>query len=83
MANKIVTLENLEYYHNEISQIVDSKQDAISDLDTIREGASKGAKALQSFTETDPIFSASAAANIKASDINNLRYFIVIILQIF
>ena len=32
MANKIVTLENLEYYHNEISQIINSKQDAISDL---------------------------------------------------
>ena len=32
MANKIVTLENLEKYHNEISQIIDSKQDAISDL---------------------------------------------------
>ncbi|MBO7210397.1 MAG: metallophosphoesterase [Methanobrevibacter sp.] len=32
MANKIVTLENLERYHNEISQIIDSKQDAISDL---------------------------------------------------
>lgn len=71
MANKIVTLENLEYYHNEISQIIDSKQDVISDLETIREGASKGAKALQSFTETDPIFSASVAANIKESDITN------------
>ena len=32
MANKIVTFENLERYHNEISQIIDSKQDAISDL---------------------------------------------------
>ena len=48
MANeKIVTLENLEYYHNEISQIVDSKQNAISDLDTIRANAAKGATALQ------------------------------------
>lgn len=71
MANKIVTLENLERYHDEISQIIDSKQDVISDLETIREGASKGAKALQSFTETDPIFSASVAANIKESDITN------------
>ena len=71
MANKIVTIENLERYHNEISQIIDSKQDVISDLETIREGASKGAKALQSFSETDPIFSASVAANIKESDITN------------
>ena len=71
MANKIVTIENLERYHYEISQIIDSKQDVISDLETIREGASKGAKALQSFSETDPIFSASVAANIKESDITN------------
>jgi hypothetical protein len=42
MANKIVTLENLEYYHNEISQIIDSKQDVISDLNTIRSDASNG-----------------------------------------
>ena len=32
MANKIVTFENLDRYHNKISQIIDSKQDAISDL---------------------------------------------------
>ena len=51
MANKIVTLENLEYYHNEISQIIDSKQDIISDLSTIRSGAALGATALQSYTE--------------------------------
>jgi hypothetical protein len=48
MANKIVTLENLGYYHNEISQIIDSKQDVISDLSDIRSNASKGATALQS-----------------------------------
>ena len=51
MANKIVTLENLEYYHNEISQIIDSKQDVISDLETIRSGAELGTTALQSYTE--------------------------------
>lgn len=47
------------------------KQDTISDLATIRSGASKGATALQSYTETDPVFSASAAAGIKSSDITN------------
>lgn len=36
----------------------DKKQDVISDLVTIREGASKGATALQSYTETDPIYTA-------------------------
>ena len=35
-----------------------AKQDAISDLADIRSGASKGATALQSYTETDPIYTA-------------------------
>jgi hypothetical protein len=49
MANeKIITFDNLQYYHNEISQTIDNKQDAISDLSDIRAGASKGASALQS-----------------------------------
>ena len=58
MAKKIVTLENLEHYHNEISQIIDGKQDVISDLETIRNNANLGASALQSvpaeyITETE------------------------------
>lgn len=36
----------------------DTKQDVISDLTEIREGASKGATALQSYTETDPVYTA-------------------------
>lgn len=35
-----------------------AKQDAISDLADIRSGASKGATALQSYTESDPIYTA-------------------------
>ena len=35
-----------------------AKQDAISDLADIRSGASKGTTALQSYTETDPIYTA-------------------------
>ena len=37
---------------------IDSKQDAIADLAEIRSGASKGATALQSYTETDPVYMA-------------------------
>lgn len=48
-----------------------SKQNVIGDLETIRSGAALGATALQSFTEADPIFSASAAAGISSSDITN------------
>lgn len=47
------------------------KQNTIADLETIRSGAAKGATALQAYTETDPVFSASAAAGIKSSDITN------------
>lgn len=36
----------------------DTKQDVISDLDTIRQGAELGSTALQSYTETDPIYTA-------------------------
>ena len=45
----------------------ETKQDVIDDLDEIREGAALGATAVQ--TETDPVFTASAAAGIAASDI--------------
>lgn len=38
--------------------VLEGKQNAITDLDTIRSGASKGATALQSYTESDPIYTA-------------------------
>ncbi len=37
-------------------QDIGGKQDAIADLDAIREGAQKGATALQSYTESDPVY---------------------------
>ena len=43
---------------SELQTTVGSKQDTISDLDTIRSNAAKGATALQSYTETDPVYSA-------------------------
>lgn len=48
-----------------------SKQDVINDLNDIRNGAALGTTALQSYTETDPIFQASAASNITSTDISN------------
>lgn len=42
----------------DLQSVLDNKQDVITDLDTIREGASKGATALQSYTETDPVYTA-------------------------
>lgn len=47
------------------------KQPTISDLDTIRSGAALGATALQSYTETDPVFSASPAASITSGNISS------------
>ena len=41
-----------------IRPLLDGKQDTISDLDAIRQGAEKGSTALQSYTESDPIYTA-------------------------
>ena len=54
-----------------VEQQISTKQDKINDLATIRSGAALGATALQSYTETDPVFKASAASGITASDITN------------
>lgn len=43
-----------------VKTAIDSKQDTISDLATIRSGAALGATALQSYTETDPTVSTFA-----------------------
>ena len=47
-TNKVVTASEKSAWNG--------KQDAIADLDAIRSGASLGATALQSYTETDPIY---------------------------
>lgn len=62
---------DLESIIASIEQQIAAKQDKITDLDTIRSGAAKGTTALQSYTETDPVFSKSAAAGITSSDISN------------
>ena len=52
-------LDNLStsYYNKKnVDNLLNEKQNVISDLDNIREGAKKGSTALQSFTETDPIY---------------------------
>lgn len=47
------------------------KQDVIPDLSTIRNGAALGATALQSYTETDPVFAASPAKGITSANITS------------
>lgn len=42
----------------QLQQGLDTKEDVIIDLYTIREGANKGLTALQSYTETDPVYTA-------------------------
>ena len=52
-------LDNLStsYYNKKnVDNLLNEKQNVISDLESIREGAKKGSTALQSFTETDPIY---------------------------
>ena len=48
---------------------VAAKQDTIPDLISIRDGASKGATALQSYTETDPIYTADKPSIALKSEI--------------
>lgn len=50
-------------------QSLAGKQDVINDLATIRSGAALGATAVQ--TETDPVYSASAASGITSSNITS------------
>ena len=55
MERKIVTLDNLEHFYGKLQfatkDELTQKQDTINDLETIRQGAAKGATALQSYTE--------------------------------
>lgn len=57
----IANLGTILIEHQDIS----GKQDTISDLQTIRNGAALGATALQSFTESDPTVPAWAKASTK------------------
>lgn len=52
IPNGSITQEKIE------SSVLAGKQDTIPDLATIRTNAEKGATALQSYTETDPIYTA-------------------------
>ena len=57
------------------SSVLAGKQDTISDLATIRTNAEKGATALQSYTETDPVYIAdkpNIALKTEIPDISNL-----------
>lgn len=58
-----ITKEKIE------SSVLEAKQDTISDLDTIRANANKGATALQSYTETDPIYMADKPSIALKSEI--------------
>ena len=55
MERKIVTLDNLERFYGKLQfatkDELAQKQDVINDIETIRQGAAKGATALQSYTE--------------------------------
>ena len=48
MSKKIVDIEKLTRYHNNINSLLIKKQDVLNDIEDIRTGASKGATALQS-----------------------------------
>lgn len=52
------TETDVTYNRSQIDTLLGTKQDSISDLNAIREGARKGATALQSYTEIDPVYMA-------------------------
>ena len=54
------------------ASVLEGKQDIISDLATIRSNAEKGATALQSYTETDPIYTADKPNLALKSEIPNI-----------
>ena len=69
IPNGSITKEKIE------SSVLAGKQDTISDLATIRTNAEKGATALQSYTETDPVYIAdkpNIALKTEIPDISNL-----------
>lgn len=75
-ANKATTLAGYgigdAYTKSEVDIAIEGKQDTIVDLDDIREGAAKGATALQSYTETDPVYTADKPSLALKSELNGL-----------
>lgn len=59
-------------YGQRVAELEKGKQDTIVDLDDIREGAAKGATALQSYTETDPVYTADKPSLALKSELNGL-----------
>lgn len=76
--NKLVTLNNLEYFYGKLKdekavldQRIDSKQDIITDIEAIRQGAAKGETALQSYTEKYTGTYSKPEGGIPKTDLSN------------
>ena len=67
---KLIDIEKLSRYHENLNAFLTTKQDIISDIDAIRSGASLGATALQSvpdeYAKVDDVESMIANAIIVA-----------------
>lgn len=48
---KLIDIDRLSRYHENLNTFLATKQDVLNDIDAIRSGASKGETALQSYTE--------------------------------
>ena len=59
MERKIVTLDNLEHFYGKLQFTIKDelaqKQDTINDLETIRQGAAKGATSIQAVNTGDVV----------------------------
>ena len=67
---KLIDIEKLSRYHENLNAFLTTKQDVLDDIDDIRSGAAKGATALQSvpdeYAKVDDVESMIANAIIVA-----------------
>ena len=74
MAKKLIDIDRLSRYHDNISNVLGKKQDNISDLDEIRSGANLGSTALQSYTEQYQGTVGIIDTDDKLDDVESLPY---------
>ena len=75
MSNKkLIDIDSLSRYHTNLNNVLSGKQDSITDLETIREGAALGATALQSYTEEYQGTVGAIDTDDKLDDVESLPY---------
>lgn len=63
--NKIISLENLSRYNDNVQTLISEKQDVISDLNDIRSGAALGTTALQEHQDISHLATKESVEDLK------------------